>query len=170
MKDRTIFATLCLFLVTLICSLVTQPGVAHHGFDGEYDASRPLYLAGIVREIRWQAPHSVVALELPKMLTIPNSLQQSPSIDRLGKQTSKTLAVPQNLLGTTQRLEFPPVGSMVNPLRERLQIGNRMTAIVYRNCEPPNQLRVQFVQLADGTTVVRPGRVQTEVNGCSQAR
>jgi hypothetical protein len=140
--------------------------IAHHGFDGKYDSSQPIYLAGTVREVRWQSPHSVLVLDVPKNLTIPSDLKQARNIDRLGDETLASLIVPVQMLGKTQQLEFPPVGSMVNPLRDRLKVGDRVSAIVYRNCEPPNQLRVQFVQLNDGTTVVRPGTVQTEVNGC----
>lgn len=64
----------------------TTSATAHHGFQGRYDSSRLMYLQGTVREVRWQAPHSVLVVKL--------------------------------------------------------------------------------AQLSDGTTVVRPGTVQTEVNGC----
>jgi hypothetical protein len=164
MKVKITIAVLA-FLTSVV---VAQSSTAHHGFDGRYDTSRPIYLEGTVRSARWQAPHSIVELDLPKTLMIPSNLGQARNIDRLEKRTLQTLVVPQKLLGTTQRLEFPPVGSMVNPLRNRLRSGNRMAAIAYRNCESPHQLRVQFVRLTDGTTVVRPGTVQTEVNGCGR--
>jgi hypothetical protein len=155
-------------LSTIVCLSVVslKTAIAHHGFDGEYDRSQPIYLEGTVREVRWQSPHSILTLEIPKNLTVPSDLKQAKDIDRLGDETLASLMVPAQMLGKTQQLEFPPVGSMVNPLRDRLKAGDRVAAIVYRNCEPPNQLRVQFVQLNDGTTVVRPGTVQTEVNSC----
>ena len=170
MKMTPKIVAIALVSIALLVRPSHPPAHAHHGFDGAYDASRPLYLEGIVREVRWQSPHSVIVLELPRTLSIPNNFRQSQNINNLGVRVSQTLTVPQNLLGTTQRLEFPPVGSMVNPLRNRLRVGNRVAAIAYRNCEAPHQLRIQFVRLTEGTTVVRPGTVQTEVNGCPRPR
>jgi hypothetical protein len=161
-------------IASTLALLTTLPAAsvkAHHGFDGRYDASRPLYLEGTVRQTRWQAPHSVIEIELPKSLQIPENLGQLSEINNLGGQRIvQLLVVPKNLLGTTQRLELPPVGSMVRPLQNQLRPGERLSVIVYRNCEAPNQLRVQFARLQDGTTVVRPGTVQTEVNGCNSRR
>jgi hypothetical protein len=141
---------------------------AHHGFQGRYDASRPIYLQGTVREVRWQAPHSILVVQLPRNINIPNTVRQASELNRLGRNAAQRLTVAQNLLGTTQRVEFPPVGSMTQPLRDRLKPGDQIRLVVYRNCDRPNQLRVQFAQLQNGVTVVRPGTVQTEVNGCGR--
>lgn len=141
---------------------------AHHGFQGRYDSSRPIYLQGTVREVRWQAPHSVLVVQLPRSINIPSTIRQAGELNRLGRNAAQRLTISQNLLGTTQRVEFPPVGSMTQPLRDRLRVGDQIRLVVYRNCERPNQLRVQFAQLSNGVTVVRPGTVQTEVNGCGR--
>jgi hypothetical protein len=141
---------------------------AHHGFQGRYDSSSLIYLQGTVRETRWQAPHSILVVQLPRSISIPNSVRQARELNRLGQNAAQRLTVSQNLLGTTQQVEFPPVGSMTQPLRDRLKPGEQIRLLVYRNCERPNQLRVQFAQLQSGVTVVRPGTVQTEVNGCGR--
>jgi hypothetical protein len=158
---------IALSAIACLSVLSLKTAIAHHGFDGAYDRSQPIYLEGTVKEVSWQSPHSILTLAIPKNLTVPSDLKQATDIDRLGDETLNSLIVPAQMLGKTQQLEFPPVGSMVNPLRDRLQAGDRVAAIVYRNCQPPNQLRVQFVRLSDGMTVVRPGTVQTEVNSCS---
>jgi hypothetical protein len=138
---------------------------AHHGFTGQYDVSRPLYLRGTVREVRWQAPHSILVLELPRNLDVPPAFRQLSQVNQLGWDTQKRLTVPRNLLGTRQRVEFPPLASMVEPLQNRLQRGDTVQLVVLRNCQAPNQLRVLLARLNDGTTVAR-ARTGNQVNGC----
>lgn len=157
--------TLVAIVVTLMMSW-TSRAIAHHGFQGRYDSSRLLYLQGIIQEVRWQAPHSTLVVQLPRSVTIPDTIRKARELNQLGRDATNRLTVSQNMLGTTQRVEFPPVGSMTRPLRDRLKPGDQIRLLVYRNCERPNQLRVQFAQLQDGLSVVRPGAVQTEVNSC----
>ncbi|RCJ15169.1 hypothetical protein A6S26_07485 [Nostoc sp. ATCC 43529] len=142
---------------------------AHHGFEGRYDASSPLYLEGTVQETRWEFPHSTILLKISTNVQTPQNLRQLTQLNN-SEEIFRNLIVPQNLLGRTQQLELPPVSIMVTPLRRRLRLGDRISVIVYRNCVPPNQLRVQFARLQDGTTVSRPGTVQTEINGCNSRR
>lgn len=137
---------------------------AHHGFAGQYDASRPLYLQGTVRQVRWQSPHSTLIVELPKNLEVPPEFRQV-SASELGANTQKQLTIFPDLLGTQQRVEFPPVASMVDPLQDRLQVGDSIQLVVLRNCEPPNQLRILLARLTDGTTVAR-AKTANQVNGC----
>lgn len=141
---------------------------AHHGFQGRYDSSRLIYLQGTVRQVRWQAPHSTLVVQLPRSVNIPAAIRQASQLNQLGRNAAQRLTISQSLLGTTQQVEFPPIGSMTQPLRDRLKPDDQIRLLVYRNCERPNQLRVQFAQLSDGVTVVRPGTVQTEVNGCGR--
>ncbi|NHC35804.1 DUF6152 family protein [Scytonema millei] len=138
---------------------------AHHGFTGEYDASRPLYIQGTVQQVRWQSPHSTLIVELPKNLEVPPEFRQL-STSELGSDTQKQLTVSPDLLGTRSRVEFPPVSSMVAPLQDRLQVGDSIQLVVLRNCQPPNQLRVLLARLTDGTTVAR-AKTANQVNGCS---
>lgn len=87
---------------------------AHHGFTGEYDASRPLYIQGTVQQVRWQSPHSTLIVELPKNLEVPPEFRQL-SASKLSLNTQQRLTVSSDLLGTRSRVEFPPVASMVAP-------------------------------------------------------
>lgn len=137
---------------------------AHHGFTGQYDASRPVYLQGTVQQVRWQSPHSTLIVELSKNLEVPPQFRQL-TASELGSDTQQRLTVSPDLLGTQQRVEFPPVASMVDPLQDRLQVGDSIQLVVLRNCQPPNQLRVLLARLTDGTTVAR-AKTANQVNGC----
>ncbi|MBE9018910.1 hypothetical protein C7Y66_22905 [Chroococcidiopsis sp. CCALA 051] len=151
-------------IVLFSAASVTKEVAAHHGFTGEYDASRPLYVQGTVRQVRWQSPHSTLIVEIPKNLEVPPEFRQL-SASELGTDTQKQLTVSPELLGTQQRVEFPPVTSMVAPLQDRLQVGNSVQLVVLRNCEPPNQLRILLARVTDGTTVAR-AKTANQVNGC----
>jgi hypothetical protein len=45
-------------LILLLCGLVwAAPAVAHHAFDTEFDATKPVKLKGIVTKVEWTNPH-----------------------------------------------------------------------------------------------------------------
>lgn len=50
---------------------------AHHGWSS-FDQSRPIYLEGAAREVRWRNPHAELVLELPPTLALPADLRQRP--------------------------------------------------------------------------------------------
>lgn len=163
-KRNRLYSTI-MSAIAIVCTVGITRGEAHHGFTGQYDVSRPFYLQGRVREVRWQSPHSILILELPKNLEVPPAFRQLAQVNDLGPDTQKRLAVPRNFLGTKQRVEFPPVASMVKPLQNRLQKGDTIQLIVLRNCQAPNQLRVLLARLSDATTVAQ-ARTGNQVNGC----
>ncbi|NML15691.1 DUF6152 family protein [Azohydromonas caseinilytica] len=50
---------------------------AHHGWSS-FDQSRPIYIEGAAREVRWRNPHVELVLELPPTLALPPDLRQRP--------------------------------------------------------------------------------------------
>jgi hypothetical protein len=48
---------------------------AHHAWSN-FDQSRPIYIEGAAREVRWRNPHVELVLELPPTLTLPADLRQ----------------------------------------------------------------------------------------------
>jgi hypothetical protein len=44
-------------LVLLICVLAAASVTAHHAFDTEFDAKKPVTLTGIVTKVEWTNPH-----------------------------------------------------------------------------------------------------------------
>lgn len=59
MHRRTLLATAPAFI-----TLAALPARAHHGWSS-FDQSRPLYLEGTARDVRWRNPHAELKLELP---------------------------------------------------------------------------------------------------------
>ena len=64
---------------------VAAPVVAHHGFDTEYDASKKVKLAGVIKQVSWTNPHMRVYIDVTEggkvttwnmEMTSPNSVQR----------------------------------------------------------------------------------------------
>lgn len=58
-RPRTTLASMLLLALLPVCA------AAHHGWSG-YDASKPLTLAGTIREAGYEHPHGYVKLETPE--------------------------------------------------------------------------------------------------------
>ena len=54
MQSKTIALTVALF--------VALPAMAHHSFDGFFDATKPVKLTGTVTEFRFTEPHGMIVL------------------------------------------------------------------------------------------------------------
>jgi Family of unknown function (DUF6152) len=55
---KRIFAFLFLF------SVFAAPLPAHHSFGAEYDASKPITIAGVLTKIEWTNPHSFIYIDV----------------------------------------------------------------------------------------------------------
>ncbi len=142
----------------LAASLAAGAALAHHGFGGEYDRSTPIYLEGVVEQAFFGYPHAEI------VLTADASVDNAPGVVAEG-EFGDGLTFWRAELGPSVEIEFPPVRRFFD-LDGRIAPGDRIGVVVLRNCEPPHQLRGQWVAPAEGDPVVRSGRMQNEVSGC----
>ncbi len=148
-------------LATGAFALGLAPARAHHGFGGRYDRTRPIYLEGVVRTASFRPPHPTVTIDV-------DASQRRPAALPSGDEFMVTLVLREEDRGRSVEVEFPPVSRFFG-LGERIRVGERIAIVALRNCAAPHQLRGQWIRLADGTTVVRSGPMQTEVEGCSNS-
>ncbi len=149
-------------LLVMPLVMVPPPVLAHHGFSGRYDLSRPIYLSGRVAHASFRRPHPVIALAVATTLSRPAHLPEA-------DEFLARLSVREEDRGTRIEIEYPPVALFFD-LVGRIREGDRIATIALRNCLAPHQLRGQWIGLPDGSTVRRQGRMQTEVEGCEGSR
>jgi len=145
-----------LILLILPC-FFTANVVAHHGFGGEYNRSQPIYLSGVVKSVYFGYPHATLTLNTvaaKQSVDLPENAQEFKQGLTFWKETSQTIKV-----------EFPPVGKFF-ALENRVNIGDNIAIIALKNCEPPHQLRGQWILLSSNESIVRSGVMQNEVDHC----
>jgi hypothetical protein len=155
-------------------ALVSGAGAAsaHHGFTGEYDAARPLYVQGTVDSATYGYPHGLIHINPARPATAPTDLTElSPQEqDNLGGLDVVTKAAPVQAAGEGQLtlLLPPPMTTEVAGRADRPEAGDNVGAVVFRECTT-GELRVQLLRISAQEHIVRSGVMQTEVDRCPGA-
>jgi hypothetical protein len=146
--------------VAVSCGGAAAPARAHHGFGGRYDTRVAIYLAGTVSRVRIGMPHPVIELRVSLPPVLPTGLPEAAEFE------PRLLMRPEDQ-AQTREVEFPPVARFLE-LGPEIKPGDRIALIALRNCAAPHQVRGQWIQVASGRVVVRQGRMQNEVEGCTR--
>jgi Family of unknown function (DUF6152) len=142
----------------LMCLVFAVPSHAHHGFTGEYDATRPIYIEGTVQQVTVAYPHVEMTIEVADAASVPGEL---PDISALGIEGVMDLISPAE--PGTYDLQ---IAGLQEELEGNIASGDKIALVALRNCLPPNQYRSRWIRIASGEVVSLAGRTQTEVNGC----
>ncbi|MBX9910547.1 MAG: hypothetical protein K2Z25_17755 [Beijerinckiaceae bacterium] len=134
--------------------------LAHHGFTGAYDASRPLYLEGVVERATLALPHVELIVDVAQPAPPPQAL---PRLETLGIPDIAARLRP--IEAGRHRIQIAGT-NFVAELQGRIKVGDRVALIALRNCRPPHEVRSRWIRLADGDVVARGGATQAEVQGC----
>jgi hypothetical protein len=142
---------------------------AHHGFNGRYDRSKPLYIEGQITQASYSLPHGLITIEPSAPSAPPADLLQLGPNDytRLGGRDVVTRAQPIQATGggVLVLLLTPPMTTDVGLRPAPPARGQSVGAIVFRECST-GELRVQLLRISPTDTVVRQGVLQREVDGC----
>lgn len=136
------------------------PAIAHHGFTGAYDASRPVFIEGIVQSVTVAYPHAEMTVQVTGRPQVPSEL---PQISNLGIADVTT-----RIVAAAPGTYFLQIAGLQQELQGRIANGDRIALVALRNCLPPNQHRSRWIRLASGEVVSVAGRMQTEVQNCQQ--
>lgn len=63
MKPSTMRFQAVLLAGLSLALLAAVPARAHHSFDAEYDASKPITISGIVTKLDWVNPHAYIYID-----------------------------------------------------------------------------------------------------------
>ena len=127
---------------------VVGTAVAHHGWSG-FDETKPIYLEGIVKRVKWQNPHAEVILEV-------NRAEPPAALTRFAipKQTAQVDAV--TILGTAKaptrkdsqwEIEFAPITRMDAWKVTPIKVGEKIAVVGYTFKDEKGEatLRVEFL-------------------------
>jgi hypothetical protein len=146
------------------------PASAHHGFTGEYDASKPLYVHGTVESATYGYPHGLIHISPGRSSTAPADLAELTAQEQqnLGGLSVVTGAAPVRARGEGRLtlLLPPPMTTEVADRSDRPEAGAEVGAVIFRECTT-GELRVQLLRISEQQHVVRSGVMQTEVDGCA---
>lgn len=128
-------------------ALMAAPAIAHHGWSS-FDQDKPLYLSGVVKQVRWQNPHAEVVLQvdaksIPEGLAARKLPAQQQSVD--GAALLKKAQVPANAVGDWE-IEFAPLSRMnAWGLGQAPKPGERMELVGYALADGKRLLRVEYM-------------------------
>jgi hypothetical protein len=144
---------------------------AHHGFNGRYDRSKPLYIEGQITQATYIQPHGLITVEPSPPSPPPADLLRlnDRQYSDLGGRDVVTRAQPIQATGggVLVLLLTPPMTSTVAGRPAPPARGQSVGAIVFKECST-GELRVQLLRLSPTETLVRQGVLQREVDGCDE--
>lgn len=151
----------CLALLSaLAATLSTQPASAHHGYTGEYDAKRPIYIEGTVQQVTIAYPHVEMTIQVANRAAVPTELSNISDLGIPDVMKIMTVAAPGNYA--------LQVAGLQTELQGRIAAGDKIALVALQNCLPPNQYRTRWIRVASGDVLSRSGNTQTEVAGCKK--
>jgi hypothetical protein len=163
---RSCFAVIAVLGIVSSTSALAE---AHHGSNGRYDRSKPLYIEGRVTTATYNQPHALINIEpaQPKMPPADLFSLDSTSYARLGGRdvVERTRPIEATGEGLLTLLLPPPMTADAAGLPRPPARGDVVGAIIFRECST-GELRVQLLRLSATERLVRNGVIQREVDGC----
>lgn len=141
----------------MLGAAVAIPAFAHHGWSS-FDSTKPIYLEGVVKAVRWQNPHAELVIEVARGITRPTDLEQRPFPKQQNPSVTPDLvakaALPSQPSGEWT-LELAPLTRMEAwDVREPVKAGQRVVAIGLAKLEGRGRvMRVEILYLPDGRAV-----------------
>ena len=135
-------------LCSLLLALTVGTASAHHGWSS-FDESKPIYLEGVVKSVKWQNPHAEVMLEInrvepPAALTrfaIPKQSAQVDAVTVLGMAKAPTRK------DAVWEIEFAPITRMDAWKVAPIKAGEKIAVVGYTFKDEKGEatLRVEFL-------------------------
>lgn len=138
-------------------TLTWRPATAHHGFIGQYDFARPLYLAGRITHAYIGYPHARLTLKVPDNLHLPRDREWLRALEDAEARQTATLLVSSERRGIVDILLDGRLTRRLMDEPELLQVGDPLEAVVYRRTtqdEYRHELHAVLVALPDGRLLV----------------
>jgi hypothetical protein len=159
-------AAVCLALAAVTSLAAAAPAAAH--LVGRYDASRPLYVKGVVTDSSDGYPHGIILIDPAPPTRPPADLHALDAGDykALGGRRVVSRARPVRATGSgaLALLLTPAMYAEVSELDYPPERGDEVGAIVFRECDT-DELLVELLRLSSRERVVR-STAHGDVDGC----
>ncbi len=142
-------------LISLGVTGLALPALAHHGFTGEYDWRKPVYLQGTIVFVSYGYPHAQIRLQLAAWQPPPAGLLAEVEASE-GRATSSLLAAPRGSKpGQTLTAVFDPnmTRQLADAGAQAPRVGQMLQAVAYERISRDansGELRALHVRLSDG--------------------
>ena len=149
--------------------------LAHHGYLGRHDFSRPWYVAGAVTQAYIGEPHARLTVAVPDGLRLPRDTEHMRAIEDAELRSTLSMLARAPRRGVQTLVLDASMTRTLMEQPERLRIGDRIEAIVYQRTsgdEYHRELRVALLVQDDGRVLVasNPGVSGAAVPGAPSAR
>jgi hypothetical protein len=141
-------------------ALAATPALAHHGWSS-FDESRPIYLEGTVRSVRWQNPHAELVLEVtgaapPATLAASTVPRQSASVDAARVLSSARVPTRKD---RQWDVELAPLTRMDAWKVREVKVGEKISVVGYtfKDEQGSATLRAEFLIRDGSITPLRSG-------------
>ncbi len=139
---------------------IARPVLAHHGFAGRYDFSRPLYVAGRIASSWFGFPHARLSIVPDPEMRLPRGRDAYRALeDAEGRAMLSQLRLLKQVGVVDMSLDAAMTRVLVDE-PSLLPVGSWTESIVYRRVgtdEYRNELLAVLVRLADGRMLVGSG-------------
>ena len=131
-----------------ITALFANVAFAHHGWSS-FDESKPIYLEGVVKSVKWQNPHAEVMLQVNRAdppaalarFTIPKQSANVDAVTVIGSAKAPTRK------DAVWEVEFAPMTRMEAWKVAPIKVGEKIAVIGYTFKDEKGEatLRVEFL-------------------------
>ena len=138
--------------LSILSALFATVALAHHGWSS-FDETKPIYLEGVVKSVKWQNPHAELMLEVngasaPAALTrfaIPKQSANVDAVTVLGSAKAPTRK------DKVWEIEFAPITRMDAWKVTPIKVGEKIAVVGYtfKDEKGDATLRVEFL-IGDG--------------------
>ncbi len=132
--------------------MISKNSFAHHGWSS-FDESRPIYLAGVVKSIKWQNPHAEITITLATDLKLPADLAkrstpvQAASVD--GAKIISSAALPKKRGDWV--LELSPMSRIEAWKVSEPKVGDMIAAVgfTFKDEKGASLARIEYLMVGD---------------------
>ena len=116
----------------VVAGISSQRSLAHHGWSS-FDETRPLYIAGRVKTVKWQNPHAEIVITVPATAVLPADLAtrsvppQTGAVD--GAKVLAAASLPRRRGDWT--LELSPMTRIAAWKVPEPKVGDALAAVAY---------------------------------------